>query len=185
VAYNQFVAGFLLRQFAPERNLVLAGFMGAGKTTVGRVLARELKRRFVDVDEELAKRHQLPLGEIFARHGEELFRHWERDLACELAQQKDLVVALGGGTLEDEVSHKELAVFGFIAYLQAPFPILWERICSQDSQRPLVKQLGEQGLRQLLESRCENYEQRSHLTVYTEHLQPQTVVRVIRHAFNF
>ena len=182
-AYNHFVAGFLLRHFAPERNIVLAGFMGAGKTTVGRLLARELSRRFVDLDEALAKRHHLPVGEIFARRGEELFRHWERELACKLAQQKNLVLALGGGTLEDEVSANELAVFGFIVYLQAPFEVLWKRISADDTCRPLVEKLEREGMEALLAARSENYEQRSHFIVYTEALSPEAIVKVIQHAF--
>jgi len=179
------VAGFLVRQFARERNLVLAGFMGAGKTTVGRLLARKLSRRFVDMDEELSRRHRLPVGEIFVRHGEELFRHWERELACGLAQEKNLVLALGGGTLEDEVSADELAVFGFIVYLQAPFETLWERISNDGAFRPLVERLGRDGLEELLAARSENYEERSHLVVHTEGLTPEVIIKVIQHGFKY
>lgn len=185
MAYNHFVSGFLLRRYAPERNLVLAGFMGAGKTTLGRLLAQELSRRFVDLDEELAKRQQLSVREMFARGDEELFRHWERELACELAQEKNLALALGGGTLEDEVSWRELNVFGFIVYLHAPFEVLWKRINADATYRPLAEQLGRQGLEKLLDARSGNYEERSHFTVYTEGLSPQTIVKVIRHVFKY
>lgn len=80
------------------KNIVLTGFMGTGKSTIGRLLAIELGRDFVDTDDVIVSRHG-PIAKIFADHGEAHFRSIERDLACELAARAGLVVATGGGML--------------------------------------------------------------------------------------
>jgi shikimate kinase/3-dehydroquinate synthase len=92
-----------------KRNLVLTGFMGAGKTSVGRVAARRLDREFVDMDQVIAAREGAPVAEIFARYGEAYFRARERELCAELAARDDLVIATGGGTLMDPVNRTQFA----------------------------------------------------------------------------
>ena len=83
-----------------EHNIVLTGFMGSGKSSVGTALAAVLGRRFVDTDAVIVERHG-PIPAIFAEHGEVAFRTHERELADELADETSLVVSTGGGMLID------------------------------------------------------------------------------------
>lgn len=84
-----------------NRNVVLTGFMGAGKTTVGRILAERLDREFVDMDQVIEAREGEPISEIFSRQGEPYFRKRERELCAELSPRTHLVIATGGGALID------------------------------------------------------------------------------------
>ncbi|NDH77107.1 MAG: hypothetical protein EBY52_10315, partial [Actinobacteria bacterium] len=84
----------------PEHNIVLTGFMGSGKSSVGSALAALLGRRFIDTDAVIVERHG-PIPTIFAEHGEATFRMHERELADELADETALVVSTGGGMLID------------------------------------------------------------------------------------
>ena len=81
-----------------EPNILLTGFMATGKSVVGRALAAALDRVFVDTDQRIVAENQ-PIPQIFAEHGEETFRRLELELAHELADETDLVIATGGGML--------------------------------------------------------------------------------------
>src|SRR5271156_3479126 len=81
--------------------LILTGFMGAGKSTVGPILARELGWKFVDLDDVIEASSQLTVAEIFRDHGEAEFRRRERHAVQQLNNEEKIVLALGGGTVED------------------------------------------------------------------------------------
>src|SRR5690606_21716287 len=85
------------RQPENDQNIVVTGFMGTGKTTVGRRLADLLRRPFIDTDVEIAQRAGKSIPQIFAEDGEFVFRAMERELCAELAQRRGLVIATGGG----------------------------------------------------------------------------------------
>src|SRR5437588_6883468 len=86
--------------FHPIRRIVLTGFMGSGKSTVGPLLARRLGWDFVDADDVIEAEAGMPIAEIFARHGEAAFRAREHAAIARLAAQDSLVLALGGGAIE-------------------------------------------------------------------------------------
>lgn len=90
-------------QLAPRR-IVLTGFMGSGKTTVGPLVARQLGWKFVDVDNVIEAEAGIPIAEIFARHGEAHFREQERATIARLVETDGLVLALGGGAIEAEAT---------------------------------------------------------------------------------
>ncbi len=92
---------------APRR-IVLTGFMGSGKTTVGALLAQRLGWRFVDVDDVIAAEAGCSIAEIFSREGEAAFRQRERATIAHLAAGDELVLALGGGAIEDAQTRKRL-----------------------------------------------------------------------------
>ena len=120
--------------------LVLAGPPGAGKSTVGPLCAARLGWRFVDTDEELARRHGLPVPEIFARHGEAQFRKSEAALCRELAAAPQLVIATGGGTLLHEPSRALLLAGGVGVCLTASPPELARRLGPDAARgRPLLR----------------------------------------------
>lgn len=124
----------LKKQFG---NVVLCGFMGSGKTTVGRVLARKLGRAFIDMDQWIEERQGMTVSEIFARHGEAEFRRMERDAARDLGRQSGLVVAAGGGALVDPKNAAEFRRNGVVMHLDAGLPSLRARLEGSKS-RPMI-----------------------------------------------
>ncbi len=118
-------------------NIILTGFMGTGKTTVGEIVARKLNREFVDMDAEIEARAGLPITQIFARQGEAAFRAMERRLVYELALRNGLVIATGGGTLIDPDARDTIGRSGKIFCLNASEAAISARL-ALTSDRPLA-----------------------------------------------
>jgi len=119
------------------RNVILVGLMGAGKTTVGRLLARRLKLRFFDSDHEIERRCGVRIPVIFEIEGEAGFRSREEQVLADLAALKGIVLATGGGAVLAESSRRRLAAGGTVVYLNARPEDLYERV-RQDRNRPLL-----------------------------------------------
>lgn len=121
------------------RNVVLTGFMGTGKTTVGRRLADRLGYRFVDTDELIVARHG-PIPQIFADHGEDTFRRHERVVAAELSARDGLVVSTGGRLMLDGVNAELLGDTGTVVCLVASVGTIVQRVTADGSwsTRPLL-----------------------------------------------
>lgn len=115
-----------------DRNIVLIGMPACGKTTVGRALAAKLGRRFVDVDEEIVKRHG-DIPAIFAKEGEDVFRLYESEIVAEIAKEHRLVIATGGGAVLRERNRLNLRQNGLVVYLRRELSAL------SDEGRPLSK----------------------------------------------
>jgi shikimate kinase len=120
-----------------RRNVFLVGLMGAGKTTAGRLMARRLKREFLDSDHEIERRCGVKVPVIFEIEGEAGFRLREAAVIAELTAREDVVLATGGGAVLDEANRRHLAARGTVVYLHAPPPALYERV-RQDRNRPLL-----------------------------------------------
>jgi len=120
-----------------EDNIVLVGMMGAGKTTVGRLLARRLKREFFDSDEEIERRCGVRIPVIFDIEGEAGFRARETQVLAELCALERLVLATGGGAVLAEENRRRLGERGAVVYLHARPPHLWQRV-RHDRNRPLL-----------------------------------------------
>ena len=123
--------------------VVLVGFMGCGKSTVGRLLADRLNWTFVDLDEEIERRAGKPISEIFDREGESRFRDLEHHALSEQMRQarhgKARVVALGGGAFAEPRNRAALELEGVSIWLDCPVDQLWERVAG-DASRPLARQ---------------------------------------------
>ena len=122
---------------APSRNIFLVGMMGAGKTTVGRLLARRLKLRFVDSDQEIESRCGVKIPLIFEIEGEEGFRLRETQVLAELTALEGIVLGTGGGAVLAEENRKRLCGGGTVVYLRAKPEDLYERV-RHDRNRPLL-----------------------------------------------
>jgi shikimate kinase len=118
-------------------NIILAGFMGTGKTTVGRAIAKKLARRFIDSDQYITSITRKPIPQIFSDHGEAHFRQLEAQTALELAKLSDVVIATGGGMFLNWGNYERLADSGIVVCLNAPPEIIQARI-GDDQGRPLA-----------------------------------------------
>lgn len=146
-------------------NIYLVGLMGAGKTTVGRQLAKRLQRRFLDSDHEIEARTGVRIPVIFEIEGEAGFRRRESQVLAELAREKDLVLATGGGAVLALENRRCLRESGLVVYLHAPPEILYERT-RHDRNRPLLQVEDPLAtLRLLYEQRDPVYREVAHLVV--------------------
>lgn len=119
-------------------NIYFVGMMGAGKTTIGRHLARRLKKRFVDCDHEIEARTGVRIPLIFEIEGEAGFRCRESHVLQELTGERGLVLATGGGAVLDAGNRKRLSETGLVVYLCAPPEELYART-QHDRNRPLLQ----------------------------------------------
>ena len=121
-----------------EKNIILIGPMGAGKTTIGRQLAKRLSKDFYDSDYEIEKHTGADIALIFEIEGEEGFRKRESQVLEELVSNKNIVLSTGGGAILDAENRKLLSNNGIIIYLQSTAEKLYKRIAN-DKCRPLLQ----------------------------------------------
>ena len=158
-------------------NIYLVGMMGAGKTTVGRTLARRLKLRFVDSDREIEARCGVKIPVIFEIEGEAGFRAREAQAVVELTQLDGIVLATGGGVVLLEDNRRLLAERGTVIYLRATPEHLYERV-RQDRNRPLLAGADPlERLRELYRTRDPLYRAVADLTIDTGRQSVQVLAR--------
>ena len=164
------------------RNLFLIGPMGAGKSAVGRQLARLLHLEFLDSDEEIESRTGVDIPFIFEKEGEEGFRKREVKVIDELSRRDGVVLATGGGAIVDPESRSRLGARGFVVYLHTSVNQQLERTRS-GRERPLLESNDKQQvLKDLMEERDPLYREISDLIVETDGRRVQTVAREIQEA---
>jgi len=160
--------------------MVLTGFMGAGKSTIGRLLAQRLGWAFVDTDAVIESHTGLTIARIFAERGEEAFRALEAEAVRGYAQTYEIVVALGGGAIEYEGTREALFRLedAWVVFLDAPLDVMVARCLSQPgaAERPVLRD--RERLTARLAARLPHYRQ-AHLTVVTADLTPEGVTDVI------
>lgn len=160
--------------------IILTGFMGAGKTTVGALLAERLGWRFVDSDRVIEQRAGCTIAEIFSSQGEPAFRALEADTIRDLASEPHLVLALGGGAIEHAATRTTLRSLAdrCIVFLDAPFDTLICR-CAQQPDAPVRPVLRDrERLAERWQSRLPLYRE-AHLTIPTAGLTPDAVAERI------
>ena len=147
------------------RNVILIGFMGAGKSVCGRVLARRLGRCFVETDDMITAREGCSIPEIFARHGEARFRQLEVEAVEALALKSDDVVATGGGLPCRDGMMNALRALGTVVWLRGDLSDLLARARRQGA-RPMLDGRSDEDIGALYRAREAHYSQ-AHLTVDT------------------
>ena len=149
-------------QSGNKANLILVGFMGTGKTSVGKELATKLRMTFLDMDDIITDRAGKPISRIFAENGEPYFRTIERDLVKELSGKNNLVIATGGGIVLNNDNIKDFNLTGLVICLYATPETILTRVAS-DTSRPLLAGNDKMGkIMKLLESRRHLYESITH-----------------------
>lgn len=139
-----------------KQNIVLCGFMGSGKTTIGRKLARALQYKFVDMDDYLEKREGKKISDIFAEVGESGFRDIETDCAREISDRTGCVIALGGGAVLRQTNVALYKKNGLLIHLNTPFYRIVQNL-SRDTSRPLLQGDKEKQTRLLFNKRKKIY----------------------------
>ncbi len=161
-------------------NVFLVGPMGAGKTTIGRHLAKLLKKQFQDSDRVIEERTGAGIPLIFELEGEAGFRRREKAVIDELTPEQDLVLATGGGAVLDRDNRSCLINRGFVIYLHAPLEQLLDRT-RRDRHRPLLQTDDpRQRLEAIMVERDPIYRQVADLIVLTDHRTVRTVVKDIQ-----
>ncbi len=157
-------------------NVFLVGMMGAGKTTLGKALARRTGREFIDTDRLLVERTGVPVATIFEFEGEEGFRKRESALLREVARRTGCVVATGGGAVLAAENRLAMREAGTVVYLRARLESLWERL-RHDATRPLLATPDPRAtLAGILEQRDPLYREAAHLVVDTGAQSAATLV---------
>jgi shikimate kinase len=144
--------------------IVLVGFMGAGKTTVGQLLATRLGLPFTDADVTIAQSVGMPVSQIFAERGEAAFRALEAETIASLLAGPRLVLALGGGAVEHEQTRPVLKAAEHVVYLHVPYEVALDRIGGDDGRPMLLRP----DLTEIYRHRLAVYEQVATVTVQTE-----------------
>lgn len=161
------------------RNVFLIGLMGAGKTTVGRQLARLLKFEFVDADQEIEARTGTSIAVIFEIEGEDGFRRRESAVIAELVKRHGIVLATGGGVVLSPENREQLRANGTVTYLRAELDTLVNRT-RRSTHRPLLNSGDPRArLAALLDTRHPLYMQTAEIVVDTGHGSAQAVAREI------
>lgn len=138
-------------------NIVLTGFMGTGKSTVGKKAADRLNLTFVDIDKIIELRTQKTISSIFSDYGEKYFRSIEKETIREFSQKEGQVISTGGGVVLDPENMQNLKSKGLVILLKARPEIIYRNVC-KDTSRPLLQSEDPMGkIKELLEIRREYY----------------------------
>ena len=169
-------------------NIVLIGYRCSGKTTVGKLLARELKREFLDTDRLIEGKTGLPINLYVSQKGWGDFRAVEKEVVSDVASRDDLVIATGGGVIIDLENVKNLKRNGWVVWLKAGVPVIRERMKKAHKSGELRPTLsGVDPLKEIdriLHERIPVYELTSDYRVDTDRQNPEEVGQAIMKAFS-
>jgi shikimate kinase len=157
------------------RNIVLIGFMGTGKSTIGKLLARRLGRSFVDSDRKIEHECNLTIRDIFATYGEAFFRQKEKAVIAKLSRYNHVVIATGGGVVLMSENMNRLKRNGILICLTASMATILERTGRRNTRPLLVEQERENKIALLLKERESLYRQADYC-IDTSGISPQQVI---------
>lgn len=160
-------------------NIILIGFMGSGKTTIGKLLAEEYSLEYYDIDEFIEENTKMSIPEIFKKAGESWFRDQEAFALTCLTDATNRLIATGGGIVEREENLETLKKGGTVIYLKASPDKLWTR-AGKDPNRPLSTDLA--SFRKLFERRKARYEAAADIVIDTGNLSVERTVEAIKKA---
>ncbi|SEP90636.1 shikimate dehydrogenase /shikimate kinase [Lachnospiraceae bacterium NE2001] len=162
-------------------NIVLIGYMGSGKTSVGKALAKKKGMKYIDLDEYIVQKEGRSINDIFETEREEYFRNLESECIRELSLISNTVVATGGGAVIRKENRDNLGKLGTVVYLKADTDTIVARV-KGDESRPLLKSESEEELRKkvssMLDKRGPYYEMFADQVIYTDRLTPDEIAEI-------
>ncbi|RKD27888.1 shikimate kinase [Caminicella sporogenes DSM 14501] len=168
-----------------RENIVLIGFMGTGKTTVGRLLAKKFNMKFIDSDDEIIRKTGMSINKIFEKYGEEYFRNLEKIVIEEISKLDGCVIATGGGVVKDERNILNLKKKGLIFHLNGSVSKIKENLESEIHKRPLLNcDNYYEKIKLLLEERRELYKRASDFDINIDFLSSNEVAVKIMEIYN-
>lgn len=151
-----------------RKNIVLIGFMGAGKTTVSKYLGKMLALNIVETDELIIKKERKSIREIFSEYGEEYFRNCESNVILELRNRSQLVISVGGGAVLRDMNVRNMKKNGEIVLLTAEPQTVLERVKDSDERPILAGHMNTEFISLLMENRKKRYEEIADVVVSTD-----------------
>lgn len=166
-------------------NIVLCGFMGCGKSTVGKNLARKSGRKFIDMDTYIEEKAGMTVSEIFDRYSESGFRDMEHEACLELAEMSDLVIASGGGAFTFERNVNAFKNKDRIVFLDVPLEVIKNRL-KNDKTRPLLQRPDrDKAMRELYDKRYPIYKNAADIVITGQNTPLKTAFAVINAVDNY
>ncbi len=163
-----------------KTNIALIGFMGAGKTAVGKVLARKLNRKFIEMDSLIERKAGKSIPVIFREDGEIAFRELEIEVTREISGEKCAVIACGGGLVLNRINIDRLRAGAVMVYLTASPNVVLKRTAIGKNERPLLDVSDQASrIKELMKFRRPFYERAADVTVNTSRLSVETVAEAI------
>lgn len=160
------------------KTIVLIGMMGSGKTTIGKLLGEKLTLRSIDIDVIIEQNEKRTVSEIFQNEGEKYFRNIERETIRKNFTNKDLIISLGGGAFEDQLTQELLLKNSTVIYLKTSPNVILERI-KNNTNRPLLKnQMTVEKIQSIILQRQKNYEL-ANITILTDNKNTDKIVEEI------
>ena len=151
-----------------DYNIVLIGFMGAGKTTISDYLSTMFDMDIVEMDQVIAEREEMSISDIFATYGEEYFRDLETNLLIEMQSHKNAVISCGGGAALRERNVAEMKKNGRVVFLTATPETIYERVKDSNDRPVLNGRKNVKGISELMEQRREKYEAAADIVINTD-----------------
>ncbi|MBO6214850.1 MAG: shikimate kinase [Lachnospiraceae bacterium] len=160
-------------------NIYLIGFMGAGKTTVGKIAAELCNMRFVDTDDMIVEKKGMSIPEIFDSEGEEAFRRIETEVIKSLGDESRLIVSCGGGAAANEVNVPLLKQGGRVVYLKTSPRKVFERVGESDNRPLLNGRRSVSGIEELMLKRIPKYERAADIIIDTDDKSPEEIAKLL------
>ncbi len=151
-----------------NKNIVLIGFMGSGKTTVAKTLKRATGMEIIDTDYEIVKKAGMKIPEIFEKYGENHFRELETNLLRELEGRENLIVSCGGGIVLREENVEAMQKVGTVVLLSATAETTYHRV-KRNNNRPLLKgKMNIKAIQEMMDARQAYYERAAQIIVHVD-----------------
>ncbi|MBC8631111.1 Shikimate kinase [uncultured Clostridium sp.] len=160
------------------KNIILIGFMGSGKTTIGKIISDKKNMRFIDMDLEIEKMENKKINQIFSENGEKYFREKESSLLKQLCSLKNSVISTGGGIIENEFNIEILKKQPYVIWLDANEDTIENNVKNEIEKRPKLKEDDnlKLSIKNLLNKRYDKYKESANIRVNVNNKNVDQVV---------
>lgn len=159
-----------------DANIVLIGFMGTGKTTIGKIVSKRLDRRFIDTDRYIEEKYDMPIKDIFKYYGEDYFRELERRVVEDISSYKKAVISTGGGIILQDCNIDKLKEKGIIFLLEGSIDTIQSNLQNSRHERPLLNEVcWTSKVKVLLNERNDRYKASADVIINIDNKSPNEI----------